>query len=502
MKVKARTKTFTFVYPDFEYNITKKGMKPEPGGWYHEGIAQLAAIIETKGWKVNLIHIRKPIKKEEFLSNINKHNPDIVGFSIRTGVREYAKKLIKWSSRLDKFIIAGSYHPTLWPDEVIQWDGIDAICLGEGEKPVEQIIDLANSGKEIDKIGSVWIKEKNGSVHKNSVQPLTENLDNLPLPKFDIFHFKNLIASQIKAAIIVLTRGCPYNCTYCWNNFARSLYPNKHCYVRYRSPKNCIKYIKKVQKTYPEVMTFRFQDDLWPFYNDWFENFSKEYEKNVGLPFECHLRANLLTEDIIKRLKEIKCFGIYFGVESGNEYIRNTILKRNMTEQVLLDAFAACHKFGIRTHAYNIVGLPHENMKTVLDTVKLNAKLKPTDMFFPVFFPYAGSELYDIAVESGYFDPQKPLKPDVNVEMPDFKKNQIKFSSLYSKTFVRLYQLVLGFPGIFRRVFESTLDLLWLFPYWPFPVLNWYIKTKRKVEEKLKVFIKTRFFSLYLLLKK
>ncbi|MBU0975661.1 MAG: radical SAM protein [Patescibacteria group bacterium] len=502
MKIVPRSKTFTFVYPDFEYNVTKTGIKPEPGGWYHEGIAQLAAIIEQKEWNVNLIHLRKPLKKEKFLELISEHDPDIVGFSVRTGVREYAKNLIKWTASLDKFIIAGSYHPTLWPDEVIKWEGIDAICLGEGEKPVEQLLDAANSDKEIDSIGSLWFKDGNGKIKKNTVQPLNEKLDDLPLPKFEIFDFKNLIASQIKAAIIVLTRGCPYNCTYCWNNFARNLYPNKQCYVRYRSPKNCIKYIEKVKEAYPEVMSFRFQDDLWPFYNDWFENFSKEYDEHLALPFECHLRANLLTEDIIKRLKEIKCFGIYFGVESGNDYIRNTILKRNMTEQVLLDAFSACRKHGIRTHAYNIVGLPHENMKTVLDTVKLNAKLQPTDMFFPVFFPYAGSELYKIAVESGYFDPAKPLKPDVNVEMPDFKKNQIKFSSLYSKTFVRLYQLVFKLPGVFKRVFESTLDIAWLFPYWPFPLCNWYIKMKRKFEGKLKVFIKMRFFNLYLILKK
>src|SRR5690606_9619705 len=147
-----------------------------------------------------------------------------------------------------------------------------------------------------------------------------------------------------------------------------------------------------------------------------------------------------------------------FGVESGNDYIRNKILKRNMTRETLLDAFRICRKHKIRTHAYNIVGLPHENMKTVLDTVKLNALLAPTDMFFPVFFPYAGSELYDISVRDGFFDPKKPLKPDVNIEMKDFKRNQIKFSSLYSKTFVRLYQTVFRLPKFMGLPLEKILD--------------------------------------------
>jgi hypothetical protein len=122
-------------------------------------------------------------------------------------------------------------------------------------------------------------------------------------------------------------------------------------------------------------------------------------------------------------------------------------------------------------------------------------------MFFPVWFPYKGGELYDIAVKSGFYDPSKPLDPYVNLEMPDFRRNRIRFASLYSKTFVRLYQFVYKFPGILRKMYENLLDMLWLFPYWPFPIMNQYIIIKRKIETKLKVFIKKNFFGLYLFLK-
>ena len=494
-------KKFTFVYPDFEYTITKQGLKSQPGGWYHEGIAQLSSLIESLGWEVSLIHLTEPVKKKEFLTLLNKHNPNVIGFSVRTGVREYAKELTSWASELQRFVIVGSYHPTLWPKEVIKWKGVDAICLGEGERPVRDLLTAIDNNKPIQSVGSLWVKDKHGKIHKNVIQPFVTDLDELPLPKFNIFDFSKLIASQIKAAVVVLTRGCPYQCTYCWNNFARNLYPNKHQYVRFRSPKNCIKYIKQLKKHYPDLLTFRFQDDLWPFYNEWFPQFSKLYIEKIHIPFECHLRANLLKDETIKRLQKMKCFGIYFGVESGNEYIRNTILKRAMTEKMMLDAFAACRKYGIRTHAYNIVGLPYEDMQKVLDTVKLNARLRPTDMFFPIYFPYAGSELYHIALKGGFYDPKKPLDPDVNIEMTNFKRNRIRFSSLYAKTFVRLYQFVFKAHPRISRPFEKILDALWLFPYWPFQILNAWIVLKRKVEVKLKDFIKKNFFWLYLFLK-
>jgi len=503
MNKKNKKLNFTFVYPDFEYSITKENKYiAEKGGWYHEGIAQLASIIEQLGWSVNLIHITSPIKKEKFIKKLKENNPTIVGFSIRTGVKEYAKELISWAKTLNPFIIVGSYHATLWPEEVISWNGVDALCIGEGENAIKDLIKNFDKKEKILNIGSLWIKNSKGVLHRNPVYPLVYDLDSLPLPKFELFDFSKLIASQIKAAVIVLTRGCPFNCTYCWNNFARNLYPNKEKYVRYRNPDNCIKYIQKVINVYPEIRSFRFQDDLWPFHNNWFDNFSKLYIQKIHMPFECHLRANVLNEKIIKRLKNMKCNGVYFGVESGDDYIRNKILKRGMTKKTLLDAFLTCKKYKIRTHAYNIVGLPYENMHRVLNTVKLNAQLKPTDMFFPVYFPYAGSELYDIAIKSGYFDPNKGLDPYVNIEMPDFKRDRIRFASLYAKTFVRLYQLAFSLPEFLKTVLERIFDTLWLFPYWPFKMLNGWIVFKRKFIERIKTLIKTHFFWFYLLLKK
>jgi radical SAM superfamily enzyme YgiQ (UPF0313 family) len=389
------------------------------------------------------------------------------------------------------------------PEKVIKWPAIDAICIGEGDKPVKQLLQSINRKQDISGIGSFWFKSSGkSSIIKNPVQPLVENLDELPIPKFEIFDFSKLIASQVKVPVVVLTRGCPYNCTYCWNNFARSLYPNKQYYVRYRSPINCITYIKRVIKVYPETRSMRFLDDLWPFWDPkWFKEFSQLYEREIKFPFECNLRANLLTEQNIKRLKEIKCFGVYFGVESGNEYIRNKIMQRNMTEETLLRAFLTCKKYGIRTHSFNIFGLPYENMKKALDTVKLNARLQPTDMFTPIFFPYDGTKLYDIAVEAGFFDPKKKLHPYVNVIMPDFKRNQIRFASLYAKMFIRIYELLFKLPKILCRPIESFIDFIWLFPYWPFTILNLLMYNYVKFEKWLKTFIKKYFFWLYLKLR-
>ncbi len=496
---------FTFVYPDFEYSKTSKGVSITEGGWYSEGIAQLASIIEKNGWNVELLHYTKPVSKEKFLNDLYKSNPTIIGFSVRTGVWRKAKEMINWSSKLGKYTIIGSYHPTLWPNEVIKWRGVDAICIGEGENPIKQLVRYFPSMNKVYNIKSLWFNVKKGKnciIKKNDVCNIEHNLDSLPLPKFDIFNFSKLLSSKIKSATIILTRGCPFTCTYCWNNFARNLYPNKHQYVRFRSPENSINLIKNVLRIFPELKSFRFQDDLWPFWTDWFDKFYLLYKKEINLPFECHLRAELLNENIIKKLKDINCKGIYFGVESGNDFIRNKILKRNQRKEDIINAFDLCHKYKIRTHSYNIFGIPHENMIRALDTIKLNARLAPTDMFYFIFFPYAGTELSNLAIKHKFFDPRKPLDPIVNIEMPDFKKDQIRFASLYGRLFTRIYQMIFKLPKYLRSLLEKLFDFLWTYPKLPFKILNLIMLSYRKMEEKAKVFIKENMFWLYLKLKK
>jgi len=490
---------FTFVYPDFDYSINKKGEeKFNEGGWYSEGIAQLTAIIEDMGWEVNLLHINKPISDKEFQRKLSAKNPDIIGFSIRTGVWKKAKDYVRLAGEMGKFLIAGSYHPSLWPEQVIQWEGINAICVGEGENPIKELIKAYPDKKKLQKVGSCWVKDEKGNVIKNKVLPMETDLDCLPIPKFEIFDFKKLFSSKIKTATVVLTRGCPYNCTYCWNNFARNLYPNKSCYIRCRSPKNCLEYITKVKMVYPELQSFRFQDDLWPFQNNWFDDFSELYIKNFKIKFECHLRANLLTDKIVKRLKEMGCFGLYLGVESGNDYIRNKILKRYMTREQITDAFDICHKYSMRIHAYNIIGIPHEDMRMALDTIKLNARIRPTDMFFFIFFPYAGTELSNIGIEAGFFKEKDLLEGTIDIKMPKFPDNQIKFASYYGRMFTRLYQFNYKLPSFLKRSLDKILDWLWLFNHKPFRLLFWLFGIYRRAEENLKLFIKRYFFQVYL----
>ena len=95
------------------------------------------------------------------------------------------------------------------------------------------------------------------------------------------------------------------------------------------------------------------------------------------------------------------CFKIQFGVESGNDHVRNNIMKRSMERSTIVEAFKLARKYNIRTNAINIIGVPGETKEMLLDTVKLNREINPTTSNVNIFYPYKGTPLGDQAFKDG-----------------------------------------------------------------------------------------------------
>ena len=135
----------------------------------------------------------------------------------------------------------------------------------------------------------------------------------------------------------------------------------------------------------------------------WFDEFIELYKQEIHLPFTGNIRFDILTEDTVRRMKEAGCYTIDMGLESGDPEIRFKYLKRNMTDEMIINCSRWFHKYGISQLTYNIIGLPHEDIHRALKTIKLNARIKSADRTIPnIFYPYPGTKLYDIAKEAGY----------------------------------------------------------------------------------------------------
>ncbi|MDY6795410.1 MAG: radical SAM protein [Actinomycetota bacterium] len=490
-----------FVYPDYKVNIDPESHRMtgvDEGGWYMEGIASLSAILKQEGHEASLYHFTGPVVREEFQRNLRLERPDLLGFVTMTREYPQVKEYVLWAKdTVDIPIISGSYHPTTLPEEVITTEGIDMLCRGEGEYALRELVHLMDAGEDYSETRSIWIKE-GGVVKRNPVRPLIEDIDELPLPDFTVFDFSKLMSTRINTGVVILSRGCPYSCTYCSNKKMRDIYPNKSCYSRFHSPEYSIEYLKKLVAVYPEVEYLNFRDDILPWKDGWLRSFTRLYKKEIDLPFICNYRANLVTPEIAGMLRSAGCYQIFFGVESGNDYIRNKVLNRHMSREKIVEAFDACREAGIKTVAYNMVGLPFEDKGKILDSIKLNAHIKADHSLSPIYYPYPDTVLYEVAVEEGFVPSSYDYREDRYVEQPTLPRDQLYFARYYFRTFVHLYRALERVPRPLSGYMEKLADQLFASRHLPHGILVFLARKGENYWKRAKAYFSRRMPGFYL----
>ena len=500
-----------FVYPDFLATRKKRGsdqFEITKGGWYSEGLASISAVLKEAGHQTALMHLVEPASKSDFKDKIAKEKPEIVAFTVRTSAVPYVQRYLKWVKEINPSLLTvlGGVHATIAPQDSIRVEGADIVCVGEGEGAMVDLCQALEKKQKISKIPNLLIR-RGKQVVANPPRRLIYPLDSLPLPDFELFDVKNLIASQTKTAVVIVSRGCPYSCGYCCNHKIREVYPDPEHYTRFRSPQNVMLYLKRLLSLYPWVSYIRFIDNILGIQKEWLEEFARLYKKEIGLPFACDHRADLATPEILGLLREAGCNFIYFGVESGDEDLRKNVLSRSMTNEQIKEAFAECRRLGIKTLAFNIVGLPFETPEKALKTVKLNAEINPNRMVPNIFTPYPYTKMYEISLEEGFIGPLVDYRDEVFLDQPNFSKEEVLFFAYFFQPLVhsyraarslnlRLYHQTMGRSGL-----QGKLDRIVLWPYLPRGFLTRLMKVWLKFVGGGKTLVRKKLPSFYLFLR-
>jgi len=362
------------------------------------GIMYLSSFLKKHGHSCYFIDTKF---EKDLIKEIKDISPAIIAYSITTGEHKFYHKLnLELKKIFNFFAIFGGPHCTFFP-EFIYEKGVEAICRGEGEFAFLELINNLEKGIDITKIENLWIKT-NGNIHKNELRNLIDDLDMLPFPDRELIT-KYKYYKKMHRRFILTGRGCPYNCTYCFNHAYNKLYAEKGKVIRKRSVKNVIDELKLVKKTY-SPNRFQFVDDTLNLDHKWLLNFCDNYKKEINIPFAIHMRVNLVNEKIVKAIKNAGCVSVVTAIESGNEHIRNSILKRGVSEKQTIDAANLFNKYGLKSLTQNIVGLPDETLDMAFETMNLNIKCKPTYAWISIFQPYPRTELCRYSKEKGYFD--------------------------------------------------------------------------------------------------
>lgn len=359
-------------------------------------LALLAAIAEQHGHEAMMIDaeadclpMAKTIKKAMEL------NPDVI---CATGMSPFFHLSKTFAEGLKEagcdipFVIGGQ-HITIMEKKVF-FPCFDYGFIGEVEDTFPAFLECLEKGKDVSSVEGLLYR-KNGTVRYTGKHMYMRNLDELPFPARHLLpmHKYRLGTMQGRKNFtsIQSIRGCPWKCIFC---SSESLNTTS---IGMRSPESTIKEMKEVIEKY-DIRHFMFVDDVLTLYPKHILSIADTIIKEkLNITFEGSTRANLITDDIIGKLKEAGLTRLSFGLETVDSEMRKT-----MNKKIPLEHYTRANRI-LGEHdveALNSVmlGLPGETPKTIrktLDFLKNDRYVKQAN--FAIAVPYPGTEFHEIA---------------------------------------------------------------------------------------------------------
>jgi len=416
-----------FVYPNL---YTQMG--------FNHGLASLSAVLKEAGHETRLVNLNENLPpvptSADVVAAVRDWKPGLVGFSCLTMQYESAlelARLLRTSAREEGFelppLVVGGIHPTMVPEKVMA-DGVwDHVGVGECEEPLLELARRVEGGEQPDDIpnflswrGGVRPAVADGGAAEE-LEPLWQrnkvgefpDLEALPVPDYQLFDTDRITAQKNGWFGLMTSRGCPYRCTYCLNHKIVDLYKDdlqrgvaRLGFFRYRPPEKMIEEIQQVLAAYPSIGTFILDDDLFTMHPPHAIAFCKAYEEaGIGVPFVVNSHVKRLDPRVAEALSSAGCRILKLGIESGSPRVRSEVLKRFMSQEDIIETAASAEEYGLHSSGFLMIGLPTETQEERMETVDLLARARIGRFRMSFFYPFPGTEAYDISLEHGYIQP-------------------------------------------------------------------------------------------------
>jgi|GEM_PF-212918 len=374
------------------------------------GLLYMSSTLTSAGHEVRVIDADiDDIGEADLRKAVLDYGPDMVGITMNALQARSAFKTaaaIKGDNPFMK-IVAGGPHPSALRGRVLsRCSSLDLAVMGEGEASMLDLASSLENGRDLHQVPGICFRDGLETISNKPRAPI-EDLDSIPMPALEmagnIRRYPGAYPVGARPSIhIMASRGCPFQCTFCSN-------PVWERKLRRRSVKSILDEVEHLVSKF-RVREVFFQDDTFNIDRSWFESICNgliERGLSNKAIFKAPFRANerLLDLDMLRLAKEAGFWMIFYGVESGNQAVLDSV-KKNLRLEELERAFALTRKAGIRTYASFMVGNLGENRSTVQDTIRFAKKIDPDYCGFAVATPYPGSEFHARAVEMGLLDPE------------------------------------------------------------------------------------------------
>ena len=369
------------------------------------GMLFLGNSLKQAGYEVVVYHMAES-KMESTIEDIDFSKFLFVGVcSILTGhsMREAMKlsKSIKNKSSVP--VVWGGVQPSITPELCLQEPYVDFVARGYGEETIVEIARMFEGEIAPADVEGLAYKTPSGEFVIGEMRKLKKNLDCYHAD-YELIDLKDYIFGGMILGLMMTSRGCPFNCAFCYNQFFSGRVWQKHSF----------EYISRVLSSLRQKYSFSvlsFSDDNFFVDNQRAIDILEDTNKLKIKVDSLGIKINNITDDDILKMNEYGVRSVYFGTESLNVDICKAINKEQSKEMVV----EIIKKFSILAPGINVqtnimMGFPGESMdeirKDVADGLELIQYNPNFSIAFVNLIPLPGTEMYDLAVgENRGFNP-------------------------------------------------------------------------------------------------
>ena len=400
------------------------------------GLAYLAAVARNSGWEPGIIDgLTENLSPQELTSRIKGFQPDVVGLTATTAAIYDAYEVAKIVKKInpETLVMIGGPHATFMAEEVLrECPYIDVVVRGEGEKTFEEILERIERNKNFEDVAGITYRIGN-IIKENPERSLINNLDDLPIPAYDLLPMDKYVVDKVRFAAVITSRGCPYNCVFCSSSLQFGKLWRAH------SPERVLEELRILREEYG-AREIEFLDDTFTINMKRAEEISRKItEEGLDISWSASSRVNTFNRGLGEKLKQAGAHTIYFGIESGSERTLRFIGK-GITRRQALDAVKAAKESRLNALGSFVIGFPYETEDEIKETIKFANKVGVDLAQFTIATPYPGTRLWSIAFKEKLLLTRNWRKfTTVDVVMKNIYLAPEKIKKLFLKAYLVFY---------------------------------------------------------------
>jgi anaerobic magnesium-protoporphyrin IX monomethyl ester cyclase len=390
------------------------------------GLGLIAGVLRYENHKIRVLdNYVTNFDIENIVDEVKKYRPDFLLFTGFLGNYQYGflKNISQHLRQLcpHAIQIMGGPMATTIPELILNKFALNYVVLGEGEETILDLLDALLRGRPPSEVKGIGFRDKDGQIIITNKRPRIKDLSKMPLPPYELFdmgYYIDYLKETGRCWELSASRGCIGRCTFCKLTFGKEL--------SFRPIENIIEEMRFIKHRYG-IDRFNFVDDN-------FLNVGKKVEEFISALKSCNDkfrfrfqgRIDKVDRTLAKRLREVGCLGISFGLESGSDKILTNIRKRYDVKQAEENLKAVLDE-GLEVHTTFIVGTPLEDESTIEDTKQFINRIGLPHVSAGILTPFPGTEVYSLAISRGLIADEENYCENLGVVYEDVYVNLTQY---------------------------------------------------------------------------